>query len=374
MAPWIKRKQWYQRRVRGGRYGCDSPASLIQSSITAMRQQLTVPAFILLTGDFAAHHLGYSVNREAIAWVTKQLLALFPGTPIVPSVGNNDMSVDYEGSCRSSFLSYLSEQWSQWIPSDQQEIFQTAGCFRVSPAGASGLVVISLNTNIFSVRRIADNSSTDCGQLAFLSSELATARSAGKQVYVTGHIAPGLDSFGSPEANWESKYVKSYTDIIAQYTDIIVGSFFGHIHSSEFRLIPSTTSPSKSIGFCFTAPAISPVYDNNPGFHVFTYDANKYTLLDYNATYLELPTANRVGVDTWEFGYSFASAYNMPEITLATMQTFHTNLALNNTLFQEWDSRRTSYYDAAQGGYVCLFSAETPQQYSSCLQLSHQYA
>lgn len=77
-----------------------------------------------------------------------------------------------------------------------------------------------------------------------------------------------------------------------QYQEIITGSFYGHIHKDELRFISDFSGDSKIIGFYLVGPSISPVFDNNPGFHVFNYDAPTTVLLDFETYYLDLAEAN----------------------------------------------------------------------------------
>lgn len=57
-------------------------------------------------------------------------------------------------------------------------------------------------------------------------------------MYIVGHMGPGPDErqpdnmpqFREGAAHW-------YLELIRRYSDIIVGQFFGHLHSDTFRLV-----------------------------------------------------------------------------------------------------------------------------------------
>lgn len=81
-----------------GRYGCDSPQALVDSAVAAMKAVDDAPAFILVSGDLAAHQLcgnatilGPCVdvlepNAEALRAIrlaVDTLRAQFPSTPIM---------------------------------------------------------------------------------------------------------------------------------------------------------------------------------------------------------------------------------------------------------------------------------------------------
>lgn len=58
------------------------------------------------------------------------------------------------------------------------------------------------------------------------------------QVYLVGHMAPGPDERQADALpNFEERYSRKYIQLIRRYSDIIVGQFFGHLHSDTFRVI-----------------------------------------------------------------------------------------------------------------------------------------
>ena len=76
------------------------------------------------------------------------------------------------------------------------------------------------------------------------------------------------------------------------------GQFFAHTHKDDFRLhIPAadTSAPQQGSAksFVLLAPAISPVYQNNPAFRVMSLDTEQLSLLDYSQYYIDLIMATR---------------------------------------------------------------------------------
>ncbi|KAL3276582.1 hypothetical protein HHI36_011954 [Cryptolaemus montrouzieri] len=62
-------------------------------------------------------------------------------------------------------------------------------------------------------------------------------------VYLVGHMAPGSDerqrgAFPAthPQA-FTDHHNRRYLKLVRRYADIIVGQFFGHLHSDTFRVI-----------------------------------------------------------------------------------------------------------------------------------------
>lgn len=105
-----------------------------------------------------------------------------------------------------------------------------------SQAIEPGLHAIVLNTIPYSKKHspptttIAD----PFGQFAWLKTALSRARSGAFKVFIFGHIPPGLDSFAQIPS-WDEGYVSSYVGLIMEFSDVVTGQFFGHLHGDEFR-------------------------------------------------------------------------------------------------------------------------------------------
>ena len=73
-----------------------------------------------------------------------------------------------------------------------------------------------------------------------------------------------------------------------------LGQFFAHSHKDDFRLQMfelETSITAKS--FVLLAPAISPVYHNNPAFRLVSLDTDQQSLADYTQYYMDLVMATR---------------------------------------------------------------------------------
>lgn len=62
------------------------------------------------------------------------------------------------------------------------------------------------------------------------------------QVYLVGHHPPGADerqrgALPPSHAAYSDHHNKKYLRIVRKYADIIVGQFFGHLHSDTFRIV-----------------------------------------------------------------------------------------------------------------------------------------
>lgn len=62
------------------------------------------------------------------------------------------------------------------------------------------------------------------------------------QVYIVGHIPPGSDErqMGAQpngHTTFSEKNNLRYLQLVRKYSSIILGQFFGHLHSDSFRII-----------------------------------------------------------------------------------------------------------------------------------------
>jgi hypothetical protein len=62
------------------------------------------------------------------------------------------------------------------------------------------------------------------------------------KVYLVGHMPPGADERQnggiSPYHDvFQERFNQRYIRLVQKYSDIIVGQFFGHLHSDSFRIV-----------------------------------------------------------------------------------------------------------------------------------------
>ena len=74
----------------------------------------------------------------------------------------------------------------------------------------------------------------------------------------------------------------------------LTGQLFGHIHKDELRVHRLSGAAGKDdVAFLLTAPGITPVYRNNPGFRIVSFDKNKRLLSDYEQYYMDIVLSTR---------------------------------------------------------------------------------
>jgi sphingomyelin phosphodiesterase acid-like 3 len=130
------------------------------------------------------------------------------------------------------------------------------------------------------------------GQFAWLDATLAALQAQDKLAYITGHIAPIVDSYGG-NPQWHVHYIDRYKTVVGKYPGVVKAQFFGHVHSIEFRVpVPGLEAPGgynnnageedpEQLIPLFVTGSISPLFGNNPSFIVWDFDAETYDVLDF---------------------------------------------------------------------------------------------
>lgn len=389
----------YVLRVRAGgrlgRYGCDSPFALADATYDAMHAAAArlrrAPEFIVHGGDAAAHGLDRAGVEAAFEHAHARLAALFPGTRVVPAVGNNDVVPHYDAACDSESLAALAALWRRygWLDADQEAFFRHAGAHGADATADGLLRVLALNANVFLARgRRPANQTTadDCGQLAWLDAELARAAARGQTVLVLAHVAPVVDNYDKKDLWANASLAQRFRDTLARHNaahpGLVQAVLMGHVHKDEYRLLRnpdgSTLLP------VVVAPAISPVFDNNPAFRVVYFSrenapsansssekggkARKVAVLrDYDQHYMDLREAYTTNASRWHHEYRFSTAYGRRSLQTDQFDRLHSDLATHSALMTEYMTRYASHYTTEEKTTLCTYQSNNAQEYQQCI-------
>ncbi|GFN90379.1 acid sphingomyelinase-like phosphodiesterase 3b [Plakobranchus ocellatus] len=323
-----------------GDYWCDSPWSLVQTTVDFMANASSGPGgvdFIIWTGDTVAHihdeNTSLPENLMILKNVTNLLETRFPGIPVYASLGNHDFypSDQAEGN-KSEIYRAVGDLWKAWISNQSQvDRFENGGFYSKIFSNAK-VRLLALNTNLY----ITSNHETDgvadpADQFHWLTQQLEEARAAGQKVIVTGHVPPGPLTKGL--VNWMySEQQQVLVDILVSYSDVIAGTHFGHDHQDGFKLLQSSDG-SKAVPQ-FTAASVTPwrfrvptptgelVGDpHNPTVRLIEYDRDTGAHLDYHQYFINLTDTNSNKRANWAKLYSFKAAYSVPDMSVDSMRT-----------------------------------------------------
>ena len=371
-----------------GEYGCDSPLRLINSTLKFAVSVVPEPDFVLLTGDLARHGTDQlSAPRKELSAMLAEAARLirvhFPNSEIVISLGNNDVTPDYylpldENDSNSTLLDLVVDALREgdiFSSVDEEATFRAGGFFARDIG--QHITLLSLNTIIYSSFHEPDTSnvSDPFHQFQWLEQQLQRAREEGRRVLVVGHIPPTVGSFRHVQF-WHSVYLQQYYDLIRKYQEggIVAAQLFGHLHSDEFRVVTGVDAPLLLTG------SVTPVYHTNPTFWVVQYDEREGTILDYDAYYFDLGGGETPAVDLeWKMLYSFAEAYDIPDLTAPSLLGIVESLGSNQTVLNEFLSRLKANVtqppcdDKCQVEWVCTLQSMDREYYNACLS-SNGYA
>lgn len=187
------------------------------------------------------------------------------------------------------------------------------------------------------------------GQFEWLNASLSELRSTGKLAYIVGHIPPIIDSYAG-EPMWNETYIKTYKQIVSQYTDIIKAQLFGHVHSIEFRLplssdqvehferngvtVDADFNDSAQLVPLFMVAAISPLFLNNPAFMIWDYDANTYDIRDFTVYGGNISTSTQ-DVD-WKELFKASTEYGVSSLNTSEISKFAKRAAADGELLEQY--------------------------------------
>jgi sphingomyelin phosphodiesterase acid-like 3 len=224
------------------------------------------------------------------------------------------------------------------------------------------------------------NPAPAAAQIAWLRTQLAAARRLHQQVWLIGHLPPGVDLYNT---------VMGARDVCATHTPIAFLSspalddallsgggilrlaLFAHTHMDEMRLLQSPGDPTRDIPIKLV-PSISPVNGNAPSFLVARVSPATATLIDYTA----FTASNRTGIDTsWTREYSYSAAYHLPAFDGPSLERLMAKFQADPQASTPESQIYIRSYFAGLGStltplwpaYACVLTHLTPESYASCL-------
>lgn len=381
-----------------GAYYDETNFQLLDSAVRHMKRVAPSPDFILFPGDFLAHGFISKFQKasgstrpedthafidKTIAFVTSMIAAHYPKTPIYPALGNNDSYCgDYMIEPAGAFLKTAAVTWERLFQDAGNarsflRSFPNGGYYAVTlPGGQTRLLV--LNAIYWSVKyqNRCGSGGTDPAQaqLEWLRAELASAAANQQQVWLLYHIPPGVNTYSTWQNAgggditdvlffWQSAYLEPFLELIRHHASMVEVSLVGHTHMDSFRLVGQQPGQQSTASFVRIAPAISPVFGNNPGFQVFTYHRKSFQLIDYTTEYLDLAAKPAKG---WKREYSFAKTYSQPTLTADTLQAvYYSMLGSFNDDLEEY----IRYFDVSNASLDNVDQSSWPAYWSAIGQM-----
>ncbi|MGD0802391.1 MAG: metallophosphoesterase [Terracidiphilus sp.] len=385
--------------------GTDTSPALFDSSLKAMRAHAAGADFVTVSGDLVSHAIQCKYNalfpdsmpngyakfvEKTLDYLIGELYAAFPGVPVYVALGNNDSDCgDYRLDTHSNFLEVTGKIVTRNFPAaeDQQaqESFAAGGYYSVSlPAPIQNTRLLVLN-NIFMSSNYATCSgkpdqTAAVAQLAWLTQQLAQARSNKQKIWVMGHIPSGVDLYATAKrmddfcaSQKPVMFLSSekIADVLVEYGDVIQLAIFAHTHMDEIHLLRNSSvgaasGPSVAVKMI---SSISPINGNHPSFTVAQVDPSSAALADYKV----FIASNLTGVDaTWSEEYDFARSYHKAAFTSSTVSELVAGFAADPGASQNYIADFSSGYASpllslAWPQYVCAISNHSAQAFKACV-------
>jgi len=297
-----------------GKYGdfkCDSPEITINETLNAVTRLNYKYDFAIWTGDSPSHNdfsQSESLNLRSIQRVSNLISEYLPGIVVYPSFGNHDTwPIDQLADPPNYgwLKDNVAEYWKKWLPNEiQQKSLKHGGYFSIDVV--PGLRIISVNTLFYDYFNILTRADDPAEQWDWFSKELIQARKNKEKVWIIAHIYPG---------NEEAKesYSIKYQNLINNFTDIVIGQFFGHSHKDQLLFLKNSTSITNMI---YIAPSVTPMGDMNPSFRIFFYNRKTFEIVDFEQYYMNLTDANLKKRTQFQLNYKASQFFNLPRLSL----------------------------------------------------------
>ncbi len=363
-------EQWPTILDRGSErmsnYSEDSDWKLLRAVLDELQTQKK-PDVVLIAGDFLVHDFRKAFDRSVAAHddaayrrfivKTMRFLALelenaLPKTPILPSLGNNDSDCgDYAIQPGGAYLADTEAIVAGLIGpaagADFARSWTALGSYAIDDPAQPGFRVIGLNDNYFSTHYRNTCGGEGDGNparatLAWLSRALADAAAAQRKVILVYHIPPGTDAFATarhdacpvtPAPLLAEPYAGELHALMERYQSTIAANIAGHLHTDAFRIL---RSGNKRFGFVMIAPAISPIFGQNPSFRRFTL-GDDGAISAVNTYYLaNLGDAVAGAAPQWRAEASFEHTWNLPRFDAANLETLYHRLGNSEEAQQRW--------------------------------------
>jgi len=346
---------------------CDIPLRTLEALMVDIKEKHPDIDAVLWTGDIPAHDVWNqteSGQKHLIREVSSLLDKYFGHINILPSLGNHESAPvnsfpqpEVEGKI-SWLYDDLQDIWSKWLPSGTVDHIRKGAYY--STYLKKGLKVISINTNYCNNQNwwLLLNSTDPADELSWMIKELQESELNGDRVMIIGHIPPGYN-------DCLQVWSRNYHRIINRFEDTIVGQFFGHTHQDEFEIFydedDKTGKGLNSTHFAFLRPTsvafISPSVTTfggvNPGYRIYSMDAETFSLVDHETYFVNLTKANESGDRvklSSEVGYRAKQDLGMTSLHPTQFHVLTLKLLQDNVLFKKFEK---NYFNQSNRATHC---------------------
>jgi predicted MPP superfamily phosphohydrolase len=388
------------------RYGRDSNAALLHSALAALADRAREADLLIVPGDLIAHDFERKAARVLRAGETSEPVRVFAvrtahyvleglrkaaaGRPVVVALGNNDSECgDYRLQPNGPFLAGLRETvralaGSGLLAPDFDATFAAAGYYRLRHPAAEGVDIVVVNDVLWSAEyqdrcgRQGDQASAV--MFEWLERTLGEIEASGRRAWLVHHIPVGIDGFSSFHGKertcaarvkpfMREPFASRFVDLVRKHGATVDVMLSGHTHHDSYRVIRSGSTVA---AIDKVMPGISPIFGNNPGFQVLSFDlAGRPVDMTTWSLPLDGPARRK---PAWRLEYRFTQAYRKPAFTEEAVG-FLAEALLSPDAAKNIDGRTFSRaYPVGHGAigatefraHACTISGIDPAAYAAC--------
>ena len=346
-------------------FGKDTNFPLLDSALAALRAAAPEADFTIFTGDLLAHEFeakaakAFGVDERstlvqafAVAttnFVARMLGRAIPSRPVIIALGNDDAAcgdyrIDPGGPYLAATRGTVRELLGNLeIDADFDRTWLAGGYYGVRHPARPDITILVINDVLWSSEYRdacgADGLAAGKAMLEWLRMRLEHHRKTGGKVWLVHHIPIGYDAYATSRVTGErcparpvpflrQPFAHDFVELIRDHSAVIDAGFAGHIHHDDFRLVMSRRG--QAVAAEKIAPGISPIFGQNPGFHLFTYDRLTGRPTDYGTHYLANLAAGIAAHDgRWEKEYNFTRRYGQRRYSPAAVANLWRRLQRN---------------------------------------------
>jgi hypothetical protein len=390
--------------------GEDTNRTLLASTFDALSTNTGKADLVIVSGDllahrfeeFAAHSLGTAPDSSVVRalaaktalYVAEALHTALPNRPIVLALGNNDSGCgDYRLEPGGAFLASLSNTvrdlaGANHLAGDFDQTFHNGGYYAVRHPMLDGVTILVVNDVLWSTDYQdacgIDGAETAEAMMAWLERQLADARAAGRRVWLVHHIPVGIDPYETLQAPRElscpaqvipflkQPFASRFLTLLREYAATIQVGFSGHAHHDSYRVLMDADA---TVAVEKVTPSVSPIFGNNPGFHVFDYNRQTGNVTDFSTWYLanlEQTTATTPG--EWRREYVFTETYGEQSYSATAVKRIADAMLGSGAKGEEISNIFRRLYPVSHGeipvgalaAYACAIGHLTVSSYTAC--------
>ncbi len=387
-------------------WGSDTNYALFASSLVAFSRTASTSDFAIYGGDFLVHDfnakaakaLGVAptdlrVRRLALdttLFVGDSLARAFPDRPFIIALGNTDSECgDFRLTPGGAYLAGTKEMvrrlvGAERLADDFDRTYGAGGYYGVHHPNIDNALILVLNDVLWSMKyQDACGTGTESvaeAMMDWLYVMLERQKASGGLVWLVHHMPWGIDAMSTAtakQADCEARvvpflrepYRTQMIDLLRRFGTTIRAGFGGHVHTDDFRVLLDTASQP-----LFTqkiVPAISPIYDQNPGFQIIEYDAGTASPIDLSTYYLaNLQSASLAVPGDWRFEYSFSEVYDPAGYSTKGVNALIKAVAVSGSVAATYRKlHQVSHRPlprAVMPSFVCSMTHLEPESFTEC--------